>query len=461
MKLQIAVALLLVAGCGKGDGKSSSSGGSKSAAKSGDKAGPAAAGPVFSGSAVTLPAELSKAVFGAAKADVLAALGQTTGYFSSKTLKEVSYDLDFDDEKLARITVKTDHDLLAELTALWGAPVSNRDGESFWFAPETGQRAWLPAKRKNSDLVISAYQPLSKHLGGKGFELAFAAGKPLFGATLDELQAAWGKTLCKIDEQGPKIKAAIAANQADSLAQLEGSMLGISVCWPIGRTTQIYHGNDDAFTLGPDGKVLMYRMSVEVDGSPGLAKLVIADLDAKFGTAIELKRGEDTVRTYLDPVAKLRAEVTVGPAWINLAMGPYMPLAELLGGDRPGLGIETASMPGGTFEKIQSEDPAHFRTQGVLASLVFPGTEFSLAPTEISLQRWAKETKTYGYRVVVHFTDREALGDEMFEMLKAKFGEPKADKRSTATDLFFNFAKGGRNVVARRVSQQWQIDVSK
>ena len=263
---------------------------------------------MFSGKAVTLPAELAPAAFGAAKADALAALGQRAGYFSSKTLKDVSYDLDFDDEKLARIIVNTDHDLLAELTALWGAPVSNRDGESFWFAPETGQRAWLPAKRKNSHLVFSAYQPLTRHLGGKGFELAFAAGKPLFGATIDELQAAWGKTLCKLDEQGPKIKAAIAENQADSISRLESSMLGISVCWPTSRTTEIYRGQDDAFTLGTDGKVLLYRMSVSVDGSPELAKQVVAELDAKFGTAIELKRENESVRTYLDPVAKLRAE---------------------------------------------------------------------------------------------------------------------------------------------------------
>jgi hypothetical protein len=144
-----------------------------------------------------------------------------------------------------------------------------------------------------------------------------------------------------------------------------------------------------------------------------------------------------------------------------VSVSPYLPLTELLGGDGPGLGIETKSMLGGTYKQIAAEDPAHFRQSGELASLLFPATDFAAGPTEVSLEIWSRETKTHQYTVTLHYTDDEATGELIFTMLKAKFGEPKKDSKSTDADTTFNFKKNGRNIAARKVSQQWQLTVSK
>src|SRR5665647_739935 len=92
MHRSLLVALILLSACGK-----SKEGGDK-AAPSAREGKPAAgdAAALFTGSTVTLPAEVAKLAFGGAKADVLAAAGATSGYVTSKTLEGVSYDLDFD-----------------------------------------------------------------------------------------------------------------------------------------------------------------------------------------------------------------------------------------------------------------------------------------------------------------------------------------------------------------------------
>jgi len=50
----------------------------------------------------------------------------------------------------------------------------------------------------------------------------------------------------------------------------------------------------------------------------------------------------------------------------------------------------------------------------------------------------------------------------VFGLLEKKLGPANKDAKSTDNDQYFNFkAKDGSKVQARRVSQQWQIEISK
>ncbi|MDQ3370429.1 MAG: hypothetical protein M3680_33835 [Myxococcota bacterium] len=328
------------------------------------------------------------------------------------------------------------------------------------FAPATGLRAWLPKYGRGETVTIDRYDPTTKLLGGPGFTLPVTAGKPLYGATLDELQAGWGAALCKFDEEAPKLKQALAANAQDSIASLRNVNRSITVCHELPRTTERSAGPTSTIRIGLDGKARAFVLALPTAGSPELTAQLVAELDAKFGKADEHQAKDYTERVYLDPAAKLQAFVTVHAQSIHVEVGPYLPLAELISGPAPGLGIATPSMPGGSFAKIQAENPAHFRQSGVLASLIYPPTEFNKNETEVELEQYAGAQQTYGYRVVLDHTDREPLGDRVFAMLEEKLGTGKPVKRD-GEGQHWTFAKNGRKIAAWRVSQQWQLDVTK
>ena len=69
-------------------------------------------------------------------------------------------------------------------------------------------------------------------------------------------------------------------------------------------------------------------------------------------------------------------------------------------------------------------------------------------------------TKSDGYRIVVHHTHYEKGGDDLYALLVAKYGEPKKTE-SDDKGKTYTFAKGGRTLRAWRVSEQWQLNVTK
>jgi hypothetical protein len=452
--------MLVVAACGKtkdGDG-----GGDKPKGKS-DRPTNKDVTSLFTGATVTLPPEVAKATFDTKKADVTKAIGTDTGYMSSKTHADVSYDLRFSRaENLETITVTTRGSKLEPiLTKQWGAPFKLAKGELFWFNPEAGLRAWIPTRGDGETVTLSKYEALPALLGGKGFDLAFAKGKALFGATLDELHTAWGAKLCDWDRQSESMKKAYAENAKDGLYPLEPSNLQLRFCPAWSRTVEEYSPSADTIYMGRDGKAFAVGMSLSTGQSPELTALLVKQLDEKFGTATEIKDGEDTARYYFDPAAKMRAIVKVGKDYINLSVAPYMPVAELIGdASKPGLAIETPTMVGGTVEQITKENEAHIHNMGELHELIYPPTEWTFFQTEVDLSWMAHETKSYGYRVVVHHTHNEKAGDDLYALLVAKYGEPKKTEGDDK-DKTFSFAKGARKLSARRVSEQWQLSISK
>jgi len=455
--LLLSLATTLAVGC-----KSDDKGRSHDQPAKGDKAATGGSIDTLFGDKPALPAEVAAATYGGAKAEVLKAVGTDSGYVSSKTHAGVSYDLRFTkDDKLETVSVRADADLEPVLAKQWGAPVKTKKGEAFWFAPDTGMRAWLPDYGKGKVVVFSPYESLAAVVGGKGFELALTKDKPLLGVKWEDLEAAWGDRLCDYDEKAPKLKQAFEDNAKDSIASLRDVReRSLDLCRSVPRTVETYAARDTV-RIGTDGRVSYVQLGFPTASSPELTKQLVAELDAKLGTATEVKTQSSTDRYYFDPASHTRAIAIVGEQGVTLRVSRYLPAAELIGGDAPGLGIEKPAMIGGTFEQIREADPEHFRQSGVLAALIYPPTEYAGEETEISLDRWDKQTKTHGYSTVLHFTNHEPAGDQIFELLKAKFGEPKRNKRSTDTDLYYDFAKNGRKVEARRVSQQWQLRFTK
>lgn len=453
----IAAALVLALPACKSDKEGDGGGAAKTSAKTGK--GDVAS--FITGTAPALPAEVAALTFGQPEADALKAVGATSGYVPSKANDKVSYNLRFTkDKKLDQISVQADEDLTPLLTKQWGEPIKT-DKESFWFNPATGTRAWLPDYGKGKTVTFSAYEPVEKILGEKG-ELAFAAGKPLLGATIDELHAAWKAKLCDFDERGAELKKAFADAEKDLLVQIRDHRPQLRYCADLPRTVDTTAPYGDEFRFGDDGRVASMYLTFKVNKSPAMMKQLLETIDKTFGgKPVEVKTKYGTDRYYFDPTAKIRAKVTVSEQSVGLEYSKYLPVAELIGGDKPGLSIEGAHMPVGTHAEIKADDPLHFKQRGESAYLYYPATEYGYRNTEVELEQYASDRKTYGYRVVLHHTDNEAAGDQVFELLKAKFGEPKQDKKSTDKDVYYNFTKNGRKVSARRVSEQWQITVTK
>lgn len=453
--------ILVVAACGsKKEGEAGKKGRSGDGAKSADVS------TLLSGKTVTLPAEVAKAAFGSPEADVFKATGADSSYLTSKTHDGVSYDFDFtkEEKKLEKITMASPTELEPMLTKLWGPPIKSKKGEAFWFDPATGLRAWLPDYAKGKRVAFSKYDSLPLLFGAKGFDLAFAAGKPLLGATVDELKAAWGGKLCDFDREGQAVKDSIEEYRKESMGLWHDKKKQLRLCLAMPRTVEQYTPLGDTVYFGRMGKVEEVIFSLQTGGSPELQKQMLEFFDAKYGKATELTNtsgGKE--RWYFDPATKQRAIVMISDEQITLAVSRYYPVAEMLAADKPGvISVATKSMPGGSPAQIEKEDPEHFNPHGGLPELVFPATDWVRQETDIGLDSYDKAPSTYAYSVVFHHTNNEAAGDEVFAMLEKKFGPAKKDSKWTEQDQYFNFkSKDGKKIETRRSSQQWWIKVNK
>jgi len=456
----LVLALAVAAGCGKSDKKGEGGDNAKTASGKPAKGGDPSA--MITGTVPTLPPEVAAAKFGAVEADVHKALGVDSGFVPSKTNSDITYDLDFtNDKKLEKVSMRAKVDLEPILTKAWGPPIKT-EKEKFWFNPAASMRAYLPDYGKNEVVAFDAYEPLEKLLGDKGNAFAMANGKSVLGMTVDEFKAAMGDKLCKFDEEGTELKKDLAEAEKDLLASMRDAKRTIHICFDNPRTVQMFNSLGDDARFGYDGKLSSIYISLQAGKSAELIKQTAALLDKTYGgnpVVIETDNGKDN--WYFDPANKTQVRVSLGADWMGIEYGSLFPVAELIGGDKPGLSVEGAHMPVGTFEQIKADDPTHYAQRGESAFLYYPPTEFNFGQTEVDLQIYAHEKKTYAYRTVIHHTKNPAQGDKVLELLKAKFGEPKKDKKSTDKDEFWNFSKNGRKVEARRVSDQWQINVTK
>lgn len=455
--------VVVVAACGgkkedKGGGGTKTGGGAKSADVS----------TLFSGSTVTLPAEVAAAQFGATEAEVKKALSVDSTYVSSKTHDGVSYDLDYtrEEKKLEKVSVSsTKVELEPILTKQWGPPIKTKKGEAYWFDEKSGLRAFLPDYAKGKRVTFTRYDSLAGLLGPSGFDLAFAKDKPLVGATIDELKAAWGGKLCDFDKEGANVKASFEEYRKEALGLWHDKKKQLRLCLALPRGTEQYTPFGDTVTFGRMGKVNEVVFSFPTGGSPELEKQMLAFFDTKYGKATELTDGSGgKERWYFDPATKRRAIVMFGRGEnVVLAVSSYYPIAEMLAADTPGvIAVATKSMPGGTAEQIEKEDPEHFNPHGGLEELVYPGTDWVRQETEVDLQNYEGEKATYAYTVTFHHSHNEAAGDAVMALLEAKLGPAKKASNWTETDQYYDFkTKAGKKVEARRTSQQWWLRVNK
>jgi len=464
-KALVCMVLVVALGCG-GKKEDDKGGGAGKKGPGGEKSTDVST--LFSGSTVTLPAEVAAAQLGAPDTEVKKALGADSTYISSKTHEGVSYDLDFtrEEKKLEKISVSANKtELEPVLTKLWGPPIKTKKGEAYWFDEKTGLRAFLPEYAKGKRVTFTKYDSLAGLLGPTGFDLAFAKDKPLVGATVDELKAAWGGKLCDFDKEGANVKAAIEEYRKESLGLWHDKKKDLRLCLALPRGTEQYTPYGDRVTFGRMGKVTEVLFSFPTGGSPELEQQMLAFFDSKFGKPTELadtSGGKE--RWYFEPATKRRAIVMYGRGdSISLAVSSYYPIAEMLAADTPGvIAVATKSMPGGTAEQIEKEDPEHFNPHGGLEELVYPGTDWSRQETDVGLNNYEGDRATYAYTVTFHHSNNEAAGDEVMALLEKKLGPAKKAKNWTEKDQFYEFkTKAGQKVEARRTSQQWWLRVSK
>lgn len=460
-KVIVCMALLAAACGGKKEGDKGGKKG-QGADKSADVA------TLFSGASATVPPEVAAAQFGATEADVKKALGVDSKYFSSKTNDGVSYDLDYtrEEKKLEKISVSSQkQELEPALTKQWGPPIKNKKGEAYWFDEKTGIRAFLPDYAKGKRVTFTKYETLSGLLGDKGFELAFAKGKPLLGATIDELKTAWGGKLCDFDKEGENVKKSFEEYRKEGLGMWHDKKKELRLCLALPRGTEQYTPFGDTVTFGRMGKVLEVRFSFPTGGAAELEKQMLAFFDGKYGKATELTTSQGKERWYFDPATKQRAIVYYGGQGENvvLAVSGYYPLAEMLAPDAPGvIAPATKSMPGGSVEAIEKEDPEHFNPHGGLPELVYPPTDWVRQETEIDLDFYEGDKSSYAYSVNIHFGDNPAAGDEIMKMLEAKLGPAKKAANWKEDDQFYDFkTKAGKRVEARRTKSVWWLRVNK
>lgn len=418
---------------------------------------------LFVGESVTLPEEIAIIAFGKSEADNQKALGQESNFKSSDAYKDVTFQMRSSKEQTESVDINADEGLEAAATKAWGTPAKTKKGLAFWHNPQAGLRAYMSPYGKGKTLVIDRYQPLGELLGATGFDLAFAKDKVLLGARIEDLHTAWGDSLCDYEEQGPKLIASYAEHRKDSISRFPPSYNShIDVCWPLNRgagTTV----NRDKVDIGSNGRVARYRMSVPTEGSSELTASTLSILNKKLGEAVivESDRGQEHHYFNADKGLKVRALVTKEHASVHLTFSELLPLEQLLGGDGPGLGVEPEGVFG-TFEDIAKADPDHFEPSGVLASLVYPGTEFSSGLTEVSLSRMAKAKNVSGYKVVLHYDGYPELETRVLTLLAKKFGPARDSKRKASKGKYLDFGgKGQRKVSVWQVDKQFQITFSK
>ncbi len=417
---------------------------------------------LFGGESVTLPQEIAKVVFGKSESENQKSLGQDSNYKSSDTFKDLNYQMRSTAELTTSVDVSGSDKLEEAATKAWGAPAKDKDGLAYWFNPEAKLRAHMSKYGKGKTLVIDRYQPLEDVLGDSGFTFSLAKGKVLLGARIEELHAAWGDSLCRYDEQGPKLIDSYKEHVADSIARFPPTYNSqIDLCWDNPRGTGSGVGNDK-LDIGANGRVSHYRMTIPADGSAEVVTSTISFLDKKLGkgTLVESSRGQEHHYFSAEEKLKVKAVVVKDNVSVHLVYSQYLPLEELLGGDGPGLGVEPEGVFG-SFEDIQKADPDHFSPSGVLARLIYPGTEFSQGLTEISLSKMSKAKKVSSYKVVLNYKGYPKQEARILELLTKKFGPARESKRKASQGKYIDFGgKGQRDIEVWHVNQQFQITLA-
>jgi hypothetical protein len=148
---------------------------------------------------------LSLAAFGTAAADLAAKLPAYDRDLQGAALRDASILPELADGKLIGYWINGfDHQetptVLARLRAAWGEPeAGNNDIGPTYVWVDTDARVHLlmqvvrtTDKRDHSNLFLEQYSPLQELVGSRPGELAFAAARPLLGATTKQLAAAYG-----------------------------------------------------------------------------------------------------------------------------------------------------------------------------------------------------------------------------------------------------------------------------
>lgn len=192
--------------------------------------------------------------------------------------------------------------------AAWGAPKLGKDmidkPQSFWFNPAAKIRARVTPgfSDKSNDLTLEAYTPMAEFLGDKGETLGFESKQPLVGATLEQLRAAYPKTLIEqsqaMADDNRKGMEAMMGKDKDKLKVLGAAMPSVYLDFP----PTDYGSSFTRVNLNFDDKrkVKSFWTGIAYRDLPESKPAILESLKAKLGA---FKEGKEYGR-FGDPVMK-------------------------------------------------------------------------------------------------------------------------------------------------------------
>ena len=222
------------------------------------------------------------------------------------------------------------------------------------------------------------------------------------------------------------------------------------------------------------------RVTLEGEGVELEKILVAAWGEPKRGTELDKEK-----LFWFNPEKKIRATIHKGYGKENeVQFEPYLPAKDLLGEGKEKLGFETTPLLGATYdvlkkdyaqwlETMTKEEAEKQREQiekmtgqklDILGDAV-ASTNIDLLPTEFGssftrVNPTMENGKIVRFRVGIDYDPFPAAKEEIFGLLKAKWGEPKEQEKYGRKQFVFNAANPNVTVEDDDISKKWDIEVS-
>ncbi|HET6586113.1 MAG TPA: hypothetical protein VFG69_21795 [Nannocystaceae bacterium] len=233
----------------------------------------------------------------------------------------------------------------------------------------------------------------------------------------------------------------------------------------------------------PDsGKKQLASVRVALDGEGAdLEKVLVAAWgEPKRGTELDKPK-----LYWFNPEKKIRATVHQGYGKENeVQFEPYLPAKELLGEGKEKLGFETTPLLGATYDvlkkdyaqwlEVMTKEEAEKQREKIekmtgqkldilgdavaSTNIDLPTTEFGSSFTRVNPTM--ENGKIVRFRVGIDYDPFPPAKDEIFALLKAKWGEPKEQEKYGRKQFLFNAANPTVVVEDDDISKKWDIEVS-
>jgi len=227
-------------------------------------------------------------------------------------------------------------------------------------------------------------------------------------------------------------------------------------------------------------KLESVRVTLEAEGANLEQILVAAWGEPKRGTHLDKPK-----LYWFNPEKKIRASIHQGYSKDNeVQFEPYLPAKDLLGEGKEKLGFETTPLLGANYDVLKKdyaqwlevmtkEEAEKQREQiekmtgkklDILGDAV-ASTNIDLPPTEFGstftrVHPNFENGQIVSYRVGIDWEPFPAAKDEIFALLKAKWGEPKEQEKYGRKQFVFNAANPTVVVEDDDISKKWDLEIA-